>query len=137
MDGNTARVRSIDVFKGVAILIIVFCHICFATKSDVGSPNAVIQTLYLGLMVFLMISGYFYRPERSFAENMKKRVTVLLLALVICCVFTGNHSRLIYRWRTRKILNGNRRFTIFGQDRSLLYFAACGYTQDNKAKQNK
>lgn len=86
MDGNTARVRSIDVFKGVAILIIVFCHICFATKSDVGSPNAVIQTLYLGLMVFLMISGYFYRPERSFAENMKKRVTVLLLALVICCV---------------------------------------------------
>jgi len=58
MDGSTSRIRSIDVFKGAAIIVIIFCHICFVTKSDVGSPSVVIQTLYLGLMVFLMISGY-------------------------------------------------------------------------------
>jgi fucose 4-O-acetylase-like acetyltransferase len=85
MDGSTSRIRSIDVFKGAAIIVIIFCHICFVTKSEVGSPSVIIQTLYLGLMVFLMISGYFYRPDRSFADNMKKRVSVLLVALLICC----------------------------------------------------
>jgi len=84
MDGSTSRIRSIDVFKGAAIIVIIFCHVCVA-RSGVGTPNIIIQDMYLGLMVFLMISGYFYRPDRSFADNMRKRISVLLVALLICC----------------------------------------------------
>lgn len=72
-----------DIFKGVAISIIVILHIGIVVKSNVGDPAPFVQALYLGLIGFFIMSGYFFKPGRGFVENMKRRVKVLLYALII------------------------------------------------------
>ncbi len=91
MDGPAANARfaSPDVLKGVIIVLIVLVHIVLLsnTSSEEGrSQPLVLQILYLGLMAFFLLSGYFYRPGRSITENIKKRAIQLLVALVICSV---------------------------------------------------
>jgi len=80
------RIKSLDVLKGVIILLIVLSHIVLSSDRDGGPSSLIIQTLYLGLMSFFMISGYFYRPQNGFLVNIKKRLVQLLVALVICIV---------------------------------------------------
>lgn len=81
-----ARLLSIDVFKGVAITVIVLLHMSIVTKSDVGDPAPPIQALYLGLVGFFIMSGYFFRPGRGFRENMRRRIKTLFLALLVAAV---------------------------------------------------
>ena len=77
------RSRSMDIFKGVAISIIVILHIGIVAKSNVGDPHPLVQALYLGLVGFFIMSGYFFKPGRGFLENMRRRVKILLVALLI------------------------------------------------------
>ena len=91
MDGPAANARfaSPDVLKGVIIILIVLVHIVLLTNtgSEEGRVQPlVLQILYLGLMTFFLLSGYFYRPGRSIMENIKKRTLQLFVALVICAV---------------------------------------------------
>ena len=91
MDGPAANVRfaSPDVLKGAIIILIVLVHIVLLTNTGSGEGRAqplVLQILYLGLMTFFLLSGYFYRPGRSIAENIRKRILQLFVALVICSV---------------------------------------------------
>ncbi len=81
--GNVVRSQSMDIFKGVAISIIVILHIGIVAKSNVGDPAPPVQALYLGLVGFFIMSGYFFKPGRGFRENMRRRVKVLLLALLV------------------------------------------------------
>ena len=86
-EGDRAiRSRSMDIFKGVAISIIVILHIGIVAKGDVGNPAPPVQALYLGLVGFFIMSGYFFRPGRGFRENMLRRVRILLLALLIAAI---------------------------------------------------
>jgi len=85
-EDRSARSRSMDIFKGVAISIIVILHIGVVAKGDVGNPAPPVQALYLGLVGFFIMSGYFFRPGRGFRENMMRRVRILLLALLIAAV---------------------------------------------------
>ena len=80
------RYRSPDVLKGFVIFAITIVHIVLSSGAAIGSgePNLVIQIVYLGLMVFFIISGYFYKPGSGFRSNMKKRVSQILVALVLC-----------------------------------------------------
>ena len=80
------RSSMIDVLKGTIIIAVVFLHIGFSKHDDVGSPGILIQAMYLGLMAFFIISGYFCKPERGFVCNMKKRVKQLLIILILCAV---------------------------------------------------
>jgi fucose 4-O-acetylase-like acetyltransferase len=95
-DGDSlARLRSMDIFKGVAITIIVILHIAIVTKGDVQDPVPPVQALYLGLIGFFIMSGYFFRPGRGFRENMMRRVKVLFLALLVASVAM---SVIIFLW---------------------------------------
>jgi fucose 4-O-acetylase-like acetyltransferase len=84
--GSPVRLRSVDILKGAAISIIVILHIGIVVKSDVGEPSPIVQALYLGLISFFIISGYFFKPGRGFRENMRRRLKVLFLALVTAAV---------------------------------------------------
>jgi len=91
MDGPAANVRyaSPDALKGIVIVLVVLVHIVLLanTGSEEGRTKPlVMQILYLGLMVFFLLSGYFYRPGRTIMDNIKKRALQLLVALVICSV---------------------------------------------------
>ncbi len=91
MDAPAANVRftSPDVLKGAIIILIVLVHIVLlnnTASSEARAQPLILQILYLGLMAFFLLSGYFYRPDRSIAENIKKRVIQLFVALVICSV---------------------------------------------------
>jgi fucose 4-O-acetylase-like acetyltransferase len=90
-----SRAYSVDVLKGLIIIAIVFLHIIFSTHDDAGSPGIPIQAMYLGLMAFFLLSGYFYRPDRGFVSNMKKRVNQLFIALAVCSVIL---PILLYAW---------------------------------------
>jgi len=84
---RNARSRIIDVYKGMTIFAIVVLHIALVAKSDVGGePVLPLQILYLGLIGFFIISGYFFRPGRGFRENMGRRVRILFAALLVCAV---------------------------------------------------
>ncbi len=78
--------RSVDILKGAAISIIVILHIGIVVKSDVSEPSPIVQALYLGLISFFIISGYFFKPGRGFVENMRRRIKVLFYALIVASV---------------------------------------------------
>ena len=71
-----------DVFKGLAISLIAILHISIVARSGMSEPSPFLQALYLGLVGFFIMSGYFFRPERGFRENMRCRVKVLFIGLV-------------------------------------------------------
>ena len=80
------RYRSPDVLKGFVIFMITVVHIVLSAGAAMGSgePNLIIQIVYLGLMVFFIFSGYFYRPGSGFVSNMKRRVSQILVAVALC-----------------------------------------------------
>ena len=83
---KVSRFSSFDILKGITIMGIVLTHIVIRRGEGGGETPLFMQTLYLMLMVFFFISGYFYRPGNGFAHNMKKRVLQLGVAVVICSV---------------------------------------------------
>ena len=80
---SRSRLRSIDVFKGLAIFFIVILHLAIVARSGMSEPSPAIQALYLGLVGFFVMSGYFFKPGRGFKENMGRRVKILFVALLI------------------------------------------------------
>ncbi len=79
--------KSIDMMKGLAIFGLVMIHFVFNTggTGDTDSPP-VFEFIYSFLFMFFLVSGYFYRPERGFWNNTKKRLSQLLVAYVVCTV---------------------------------------------------
>jgi len=75
-----------DLFKGVVLSIIVLLHVVIVGKNDVGDPAPYVQAIYLGLIGFFIISGYFFKPGRGFKENMRRRIKILFLALMISAI---------------------------------------------------
>ena len=71
-----------DVFKGLAISFIAVLHIAIVARAGMSEPSPLLQALYLGLVGFFIMSGYFFRPGRGFKENMRCRVKVLFIGLV-------------------------------------------------------
>jgi len=85
---SASRMGSVDFLKGLIIIAIIGAHIILSSTGDAGAREMplVLQIIYLGLMAFFIISGYFYRPNKGFVYNMKKRLMQLVVALVICSV---------------------------------------------------
>ncbi len=85
------RIKSLDMYKGIAILGIIAVHVfIFPTmqqgETEGSSLPLVVQGLYLGLLGFFAISGYFYRPNRGFGDNVKKRLAILGLGYISCAL---------------------------------------------------
>ncbi len=83
---NGTRFSSIDILKGIAIIGIVLVHVVIRRSEGGGETPLFMQTLYLILMSFFLISGYFYRPGQGFKQNMKKRVLQLGVAITVCSI---------------------------------------------------
>ena len=79
----SSRLKSPDIFKGIAISFIVVLHLAISSKRDVGDPAPAIQALYLGLVGFFIMSGYFFKPGRGFKENMRRRSRLFLVLLIV------------------------------------------------------
>ncbi len=80
------RVGSLDVFKGLGIFFIAVLHLAIVARSGMGGTPPVVQALYLGLMGFFIMSGYFFRPGRGFKGNMGRRFRILFLALIVSAI---------------------------------------------------
>ena len=96
--GHTKHLRSMDVLKGMIIVIVVCGHVFFTTRSEEGGGGGmpvIVQALYLGLMAFFILSGYFYRPDRGFKKNMLKRLKQIAIPIVICGV---SFPLIMYVW---------------------------------------
>lgn len=85
MDGSDHKVllKSPDTFKGLAIIMIVMVHVLLSVDRDgEGSMPVYMQAIYLGLMGFFIISGYFYRPERRFKSNFLRRLKQIMIPML-------------------------------------------------------
>lgn len=88
---DKVRIKSLDVYKGIAILGVLAVHVfVYTTMQDKGGDQSgmplILQGLYLGLLGFFAISGYFYRPNRGIKNNLKKRFGILGLAYFSCAI---------------------------------------------------
>ena len=87
------RLAILDLVKGVAIIGVVILHLALLQghgSEPVTDTGVGIMTfkpvLYSLLCTFIVISGYFYKPGKSFAENIKRRVVKLAIYMVIAMV---------------------------------------------------
>ncbi|MBP5685202.1 MAG: acyltransferase family protein, partial [Candidatus Methanomethylophilaceae archaeon] len=84
------RIQSIDILKGGAIIGVVAAHLMFIQNSQAieDSFNFVFnagELLYAALPMFLVLSGYFYKPGDLW-YNIKRKVIPLVTGLVVCTV---------------------------------------------------
>jgi fucose 4-O-acetylase-like acetyltransferase len=82
------RLLTMDMFKGLAITGVIITHICLLQLGTTGGDGGslVIQFMYSGLVMFMVVSGYFYKPGHSYWENVKKRVLPFLIVFVAAVV---------------------------------------------------
>ena len=73
--------KTLDVYKGMAIMGVIITHLVLlqnGTNGTSNDPSPVVQFMFSGLIMFMVVSGYFYKPGRSYAENVKRRVVTLI-----------------------------------------------------------
>ena len=73
------RIKSVDIVKGMAILVVVISHLI----SD-RTLSSWITKLFGGLMgMFFIMSGYFYKPGKSYVDNVKKRFRQIVVPMLV------------------------------------------------------
>ena len=80
-DHKPIRSKAPDVYKGLAILGVITTHLALlqnGTDGVEGDPSPAVQFMFSGLFVLTIMSGYFYKPGRSFVQNVRKRVILVL-----------------------------------------------------------
>jgi len=77
--GGKARLDYVDVARGVMILAVVLSHTWFADSDILG------DFLPFSMPVFFFLSGFTYRPGRSYGVSMGRRVVSLLFPYFIFC----------------------------------------------------
>ena len=73
------RLYFVDVAKGMMILAVVFSHAWFANSDILG------DWLPFSMPVFFFLSGYTFKPGRSYGTNLGRRVVSLLFPYAIFC----------------------------------------------------
>ena len=74
-----ARLDYVDIAKGMMILAVVFSHAWFANSDILG------DWLPFSMPLFFFLSGYTFRPGRSYGANLGRRVVSLLFPYFIFC----------------------------------------------------
>ncbi len=77
-EGKT-RLDYVDVAKGMMILAVVLSHTWFANSDILG------DFLPFSMPVFFFLSGFTFRPGRSYGLNMRRRAVSLLVPYFIFC----------------------------------------------------
>ena len=76
---NRTRLDFVDVAKGMMILAVVLSHAWFANSDILG------DYLPFSMPVFFFLSGYTWKPGRSYGTNLGRRVVSLLFPYFIFC----------------------------------------------------
>lgn len=87
---GTERSRVLDVFKGAAIMGVVLAHMALADFGEDFNDQTIIgEYFYTALPMFMVVSGYFYKPGRRIIEYVRGRIVpIALLAVVGAAVLT-------------------------------------------------
>lgn len=90
-DNGTRYLRSADFLKGFAIIVIVILHSFSGLAPEDPSEipitelyNPILDIFYSALMMFFLLSGYFYKPENGRWKNIKKRIIQIVPIFIIC-----------------------------------------------------
>ncbi len=86
---DSKRLKILDVYKGMAIMGVIITHLVLiqnGTDGKEGDPSALVQFMFSGLIMFMVVSGYFYKPGKSYLENVKKRIVPLVVIYVAAIV---------------------------------------------------
>ena len=84
---RSGRIRSLDVLKGAAIIGVVMAHIVLVPNEGEGQYNRSLGELfYAALPMFIVITGYFYRPDRGILENIKRRLVPMIIMFVLLTI---------------------------------------------------
>ena len=94
-NSHSNRLKSFDVLKGFIIFAIVMLHLIYTNHSTYGHPALYLQILFIGLMSFFIMSGYFYRPNKGFIKNIGSRSKQLIIATAICTIVL---SAILFVW---------------------------------------
>lgn len=78
-----SRIRTLDIVKGMLIIAVVMTHMTMISSYERGDPNMLTEGLYILIMLFFVISGYVYKPERRYLRNVKNRTKQLGVRLVL------------------------------------------------------
>ncbi len=79
MPAGKMRLDYVDVAKGMMILAVVLSHAWFANSDILG------DFLPFSMPVFFFLSGFTYKPGRSYGVNIRRRAVSLLLPYFIFC----------------------------------------------------
>ncbi len=90
-DTGTKYLRSADFLKGFAIIVVVILHgfSGLAPEDPSQTPitelyNPILDLFFSALMMFFLLSGYFYKPKNGFWKNVKKRIIQIVPIFIIC-----------------------------------------------------
>lgn len=89
---TSSRIKYIDFFKGIGIILMVTGHLTFGGLHGVGNlAEKYIHAFHMPM--FFIISGYFYNKKTNYASFIKSKCRTLLLPYI---VFGGCYSLLWY-----------------------------------------
>ena len=113
---NTERIDYIDLAKGVAIFLMVLCH--------VGMYNEFTQWIYAFHMpLFFIVSGMLYKPSLSMKETIKKKAKQLLIPYFLFAMILCFGKNTYYDWIN--ILYGSRNSLFASSTFTPLWFLPC------------
>ncbi len=83
------RLKTLDVYKGMAIMGVIITHLVLLQNGTDGTnndPSPVVQFMFSGLIMFMVVSGYFYKPGKSYVQNIKRRVVPLIVVYFVSII---------------------------------------------------
>lgn len=101
------RYKYLDAARGIAMMLVIIAHSCGLSK----------YLIYFFIQIFFLLSGYLYRPGRSYAENIKRKAKRLLIPY-----FGYNAVLLLFYMATGRTVSETR-FSALG----IVYSRACLY----------
>lgn len=101
------RYQYLDAARGIAMMLVIIAHSCGLSK----------YLIYFFIQIFFILSGYLYRPGRSYAENIGRKARRLLLP------YFGYNAILLLFYALTGRTAAETRFSALG----ILYSRACLY----------
>ena len=80
-----SRLAYLDVFKGIAIIVVCMGHMITygSGEPEAASAYSLSELLYTGLLMFIVVSGYFHKVGRSLKENLVRRLLPMLAIIIV------------------------------------------------------
>ena len=100
MDATVSRIKSLDILRGAAIIGVITVHIMFGMGRGVDGNMYnfnFAELAYAALPMFMVITGYLYKPGKDFMTNVKHRVVPLIVTLIVASIVL-TCAMYVYMW---------------------------------------